>query len=106
MVVGHKGDLLHAMMSSNGTCDHKVLEGQALELPLRTPQVLDMIVDDLGHGIWCIGIVMSHMVFVLVIDLLEVLKPFCFGMVGIGSKGDESGRRRSVGIRHFMWRMG
>ena len=44
-------------------------------------------------------------VVVPIVDLLEVLEAFCLGMVGIGGIGDES-NRRSVGIRHFIWRMG
>ena len=44
-------------------------------------------------------------VVVPIVDLLEVLEAFCLGMVGIGGIGDES-NRRSVGSRHFEWRMG
>ena len=48
---------------------------------------------------------MGSMGILLVEDGLVLFEALCLGVVNILGKGDKSGRR-SIGVRHFMWRMG
>ena len=48
---------------------------------------------------------MGSMGILLVEDGLVLFEALCLGVVNILGKGDKSGGR-SIGVRHFMWRMG
>ena len=41
-----------------------------------------------------------------VVGGFEPLEALCLGVVDVLGEGDESGRRGSVGSRHFVWRTG
>ena len=64
------------------------------------------IVDVFHHQVSPLQIVASSLGVLLVEDGLVLFEPLCLGVVDILGKGNESRRRRSVGSRHFVWRMG
>ena len=69
-----------------------------------TPTRLDGIVDIFHHQVSTTRIVPSAASVLLVEDGLVLFKALCIGVVNILGKGHK--RRRSVGNRHFMWKMG
>ena len=65
------------------------------------------MIDDLRRWIDPIGIVASGPIVLDVVPRLELLETLGTGIVDVLSVGDElRRRRRSVGSRHFEWRMG
>ena len=65
------------------------------------------MINNLGRRIDPIGIVASGPSVLDVVPRFELLEPLSTGVVDVLSIGDElRRRRRSVGGRHFEWRMG
>ena len=92
--------------NSNGSRGDEILKGECVKSPLRTPGTLDGIVDVFHHQVSPLQIVASSLGVLLVEDGLVLFEPLCLGVVDILGKGNESRRRRSIGSRHFVWRMG
>ena len=85
----------------------EVVQQQRVEGPGSTPRTLHSLIDGFGRGIDPVGIVASDTGILDIVPRLELLEPFGASIVHILGVGNELGRRgRSVGGRHFKWRMG
>ena len=106
-IVGRQGKTLETVTSSYGPRRNKVVKRKRVKGPESTPQTLYSLIDRFGHRIHAVGIVASSPRVLDIVPCLEMLEPLRMGIVDVLSIGDELGRRsRSVGSRHFMWRMG
>ena len=106
-IVGSQGQTLETTTSGHGSTGDEVIQGQPIKGPLRTPQTLCSLEDGFGCWISPMRIVASNPRILDIVGGFEPLEALCPGIVDILGKGDESRRRRrSVGSRHFMWRMG
>ena len=95
-----------ATASGNGTSKDEVVQRQRVQGSLRHPRTLGGLIDHLRRRINAIGIVASSSCVLDVVPRLELLETLGAGIVDVLSIGDEMGRRRSVGGRHFEWRTG
>ena len=94
------------MMSSHRTSRNKVVKGKRVQGTERTPQTLNGLIDHLGQRIDPVGIVTGGPSVLDIVPCLELLETLHTGIVNVLGVGDKLGRRRSVGSRHFEWRMG
>ena len=92
-------------MSCNQPGD-EILKRKSVEGPLRTTRALDDIVDLFHCWVSTMRIVLGIAGILLVEDGLVLFETLCLGVVDVPGKGNKSRRRRSVGKRHFVWRMG
>ena len=104
-ITGHQRQALETMTSSNQSGGDEVLKGETVEGPLRTSTRLDGIVDIFHRQVGTMRIVTGTVSCLLVEDSLVLFEALRIGEVDVLGKGHES-RRRSVGSRHFEWRMG
>ena len=98
--------MLEATTSGDGTRRDKVIQRQGVEGPESGARTLDGLVDNFGGRIGAVWIVASDPRILDVVLHLELLEALRAGIVDVLGIGDELGRRRSVGSRHFEWRMG
>ena len=93
------------MTSSDRSRSDEVSKGESLEGSLRAARRLDSVVDVFCHQVSPSLIIASNPSILLVVDRMELLEAFCVGVVDVLSIGHKRSRR-SVGIRHFVWRTG
>ena len=93
-------------MSDNQSQSDEVLKGQGFKGPLQTTRTLDGVVDVFSCWVGPSWIVVSSTGILLVEDDPVLFKALCLGVIDILGVGDESRRRRSIGIRNIEWRMG
>ena len=106
-IVGCQRQKLGAMMSSHSPSRNKVVQWKRVEGPESTPQTLHGLIDRLSQRIYAVRIVVSGPGVLDVVSPLELLEALCTSVVDVLGVGDELGRRsRSIGSRHFEWRMG
>ena len=105
-IVGSQGQTLEATVSSYRPTGNEVVQRQPIEGPLRTPRTLHGLEDGFGCWISPTRIVASNPCILDIVGGFEPLEALCPGVVDVLGEGDESRRRRSVGSRHFEWRMG
>ena len=106
-VVGRQEQTLETTMSGHGTRRDEVVQQQRIQGAEHTPQTLNGLVDRLGRRIGHVGIVMSSLSVLDVVSRLELFEAISASIVNVLGIGNELGRRgRSVGSRHFEWRMG
>ena len=106
-IVGHQGQTLEMMTSSHRPRGNEVVQGQTIEGMERTPRTLNGQINRLGQWISPMRIVVGNSSVLDVVAALELLEALCPSIVDILGIGDElRRRRRSVGSRHFEWRMG
>ena len=84
----------------------EVLKGKSIEGPLRTPTRLDGIVNIFRSWAGTMRIVTGTTSILLIEDSLVLFEALCVGVVDVLGEGHKSRRSRSIGSRHFMWRMG
>ena len=82
------------------------MERERIEGPLGTPAQLDGIVDIFHHQVGTTRIIPGATGIVLIEDGPVLFETLHLGIIDILGEGDESRGRRSVGSRHFVWRMG
>ena len=104
-IVGSQGQTLQMTMSDHGTSRDKVVQGKRVEGLESTPWTLYRLEDHLRWWIDPFGIVASSPSVLDIVLCLELFKAFGASIVDILGVGDELGRR-SIGWRHFEWRMG
>ena len=97
--------MLGVTTSSDESQSDEVLEQESIKGPLQATTTLDSVVDIFGCQVGPPRIVAGGTGVLLVEDGLVLLKALHLGVVNILGKGNES-RRRSIGGRHFVWRMG
>ena len=105
-VIGSQGQTLKTTTSGHGTRGDKVVQGQTIEGSECTHWTLDSLVHRLGQRIGPPRIVAGSSSILDIIAALEPLKAFHTSIVDVLGVGDELRRRRSIGGRHFEWRMG
>ena len=94
-------------MSSDQSRGDEVLKREHIEGPLWTTGRLDGMVNVFCHWVSPLRIIVGSPGVLLVEDGLVPLEALHIGVVDILGKGNEIRRRkRSVGSRHFVWRMG
>ena len=91
--------------NSNRPQSDEVLQGKSIEGPLGAPGTLDGIIHVFGCWIGPLWIVTSSSSILLVENGLVLFKALHLGVVKVLGEGNES-RRRRIGGRHFVWRMG
>ena len=106
IIVQYQGKVFEVTMSSDGSWDDEILEGKLLKLPLRTPRILNLVINNLQDRIRQVGIIANSTSVPLVVQGLELLESPYSSVVRIGSVGDKARRWKSVGSRHFVWRTG
>ena len=106
-IVGRQGQTLQTMMSCHRARRNEVVQEKRVEGTECTPQTLNGLIDCLSQQISHIGIIASSPGVLDVVSCLELLEALGVSIVDVLSIGNELGRRgRSVGSRHFEWRMG
>ena len=105
-VVGRQGQMLETTTSGYRTSRNEVVQGESIKSMESTPQTLNSLIDCLSRRVNPVRIVSSGPSVLDVVLRLKVLEALHTGIVDILGVGDELGRRRSVGGRHFEWRMG
>ena len=106
-IVGHQGQSLETTTSSDSTRGNEVVQRQRVEGTESATRTFNGLVDSFGRGIDTVGIVASCPHVLDVVPRLELLEALGMSIVDLLSVGDKLGRRgRSVGSRHFVWRMG
>ena len=104
-IVGSQRQVLEMMASSHGPGLNKILQGKTVKGPLRTSRTFGSLVDVFSTRIWPMRIVASGTGIPTIVRGFEPLKALHPGVVDILGEGDKW-RRRSIGSRHFVWRMG
>ena len=106
-VVRSQGQMLQMTMSSHRPRGNEVIQRQAIEGTEYTPRTLDSLENHLGRRISPPWIVVGNTSVLDVVTALEPLEALCPSIVDVLGIGDELRRRkRSIGGRHFVWRMG
>ena len=106
-VVRSQGQTLEMTTSGHRPRGDEVVQRQTIEGTECTPQTLDSLENRLGRRIGPPRIIASAASVLDIVATLESLEPLCAGIVDVLGIGDElRRRRRSVGGRHFEWRMG
>ena len=106
-VVGSQGQMLETTTSGHRPGSDEVVQRQPVEGSESTPRTLDSLENHLGRWIDPPGIVASNPSVLDVEATLESLEALSPRIVDVLSVADElRRRRRSVGSRHFVWRMG
>ena len=98
--------MLQTMMSSHGSRGDEVIKRKGIKGMECTPRTLYGLVDCFGQRIGHIRIIVSGPGVLDVVLRLELLEALHVSIVDILGVGNELGRRRSVGSRHFVWRTG
>ena len=100
--------MLQTMTSGNRPQSDEVLKRVCVEGPLRTAGRLDGVVNIFSHQVGPTRIVMGGEGILLVEDGVVLFKALHLGVINILGEGNKSRgrRRRSIGGRHFMQRMG
>ena len=88
-------------MSGHGTSRDKVIQGQAIEGPLRTPWTLHRLIDGFGQRITPTKIIAGTASILDIVAGFEPLEALHPGVIDVVGEGNKSRRRRSVGSRHF-----
>ena len=105
-IVGCQGQALEATTSRNQSGSDEVLERERVEGLLRAATQLDGIVDLFCCRVCALWIVSGAASILLVEDGFVLFEALRLGVVNVLGEGDESRRRRNIGGRHFVWRMG
>ena len=105
-IVGRQGQMLEVTTSSYRPSRDKVVQGERIEGLESTPWTLDSLINGFSRRIDHVRIIACGPGVLDIESRLELLKPFGASIVDILGVGDELRRRRSVGGRHFKWRMG
>ena len=106
-IVGRQGKTLEAVASGDGTRGDEVVQRKRIEGPESATRTFDSLVDGFGRRVDAVGIVASSPHVLDVVPRLEPLEAFGMSVIDILSVGNKLGRRRrSIGSRHFEWRMG
>ena len=93
-------------MSSDGSQSDEVLEGESIKGPLQTTGTLDSVVNIFHCWVGPSLIIVSNPGVLLVEDGLVLLEALQVGIIDVLSIRSKRSRRRSVGVGHFVWRMG
>ena len=105
-VVGCQGQMLKTTTSGHRPRGDEVVQQQTIEGTERTPRTLDSLVHRFGRRIGPPRIVAGTTSVLDIVATFESLEALHASIVDVLGVGDELGRRRSVGSRHFKWRMG
>ena len=105
-IVQSKGKTFEMMMSGNGPRLNEVLKGKAIKGPFGTAWTFGCLVHIFGSRASPSQIVASSTSILVIIRSLKLLEALHLGVIDILGEGDKSGRRRSIGSRHFKWRTG
>ena len=106
-VVGSQGQMLKTTTSGHGTQRDEIVKGETIEGSESTPRTLDSLEDGFSRQIGPPRIIASNtgvLDIIATLESLEALRPSIVDILGVGDKLRR--RRRSVGSRHFEWRMG
>ena len=105
-IIGSQGQALETTMHSHQSRGNKVIEGKTIKGMESTPWTLNSLIDHLSQRVGPVQIITSGSGILDVVPHLELLEALCLGVINILGIGNELRRRRSVGSRHFIWRMG
>ena len=89
-IIQSKREVLETTMSGDSPHLNKVLEGQSIKGPLRTPQTLRSLVYVFGLRIRPMRIIAGSTGILVVVGSLELLEALYPGVIDILGEGDES----------------
>ena len=93
-------------MSGHGTRRDKVIKRKSVEGTESAPQTFNGLIDCFGQRVGHVWIIVSSSGVLDILPPLEHLEALCVSIVNILGIGNELGRSRNVGSRHFKWRTG